>query len=107
MTFMCMMTAYKPLTATLCCFSDIKSNLNFCFFINTTLKHISQQFKNYRVKKQFFSSSIRGGELFDFIAEKESLTETDAIEFLKQILKGVSYMHSKHIGHFDLKVPCD
>ncbi|KAI4876224.1 hypothetical protein NFI96_017959 [Prochilodus magdalenae] len=46
---------------------------------------------------------IRGGELFDFIAEKESLTETEAIEFLMQILEGVSYMHSKHIGHFDLK----
>ncbi|XP_030645204.1 death-associated protein kinase 2-like [Chanos chanos] len=46
---------------------------------------------------------IRGGELFDFIAEKESLTETDAIKFLEQILHGVSYMHSKNIGHFDLK----
>ncbi|XP_063041297.1 death-associated protein kinase 2 isoform X2 [Engraulis encrasicolus] len=46
---------------------------------------------------------ISGGELFDFIAEKESLTESEAIEFLKQILQGVSYMHSKHIGHFDLK----
>lgn len=46
---------------------------------------------------------IRGGELFDFIAEKENLTETDAIDFLKQILEGVSYMHSKCIGHFDLK----
>ncbi|KAF5909167.1 death-associated protein kinase 2-like, partial [Clarias magur] len=46
---------------------------------------------------------IRGGELFDFIAEKESLTETDAIEFLKQILEGANYMHGKHIGHFDLK----
>ncbi|KAI5607700.1 death-associated protein kinase 2, partial [Silurus asotus] len=46
---------------------------------------------------------IRGGELFDFIAEKESLSESEAIEFLKQILKGVSFMHNKHIGHFDLK----
>ncbi|XP_062866718.1 death-associated protein kinase 2 [Trichomycterus rosablanca] len=46
---------------------------------------------------------IRGGELFDFIAEKESLTETDAIDFLKQILEGVRYMHDKHVGHFDLK----
>lgn len=53
------------------------------------------------------SFSIRGGELFDFIAEKESLTETDAIQFLKQILEGVNYMHSKHISHFDLKVLCD
>ncbi|KAL2080346.1 hypothetical protein ACEWY4_024139 [Coilia grayii] len=46
---------------------------------------------------------ISGGELFDFIAEKESLSESEAIQFLKQILQGVSYMHSKHIGHFDLK----
>uniref|UniRef100_A0A3P8XUY5 Protein kinase domain-containing protein n=1 Tax=Esox lucius TaxID=8010 RepID=A0A3P8XUY5_ESOLU len=46
---------------------------------------------------------ICGGELFDFIAEKESLSEDEAIEFLKQILKGVAFMHSKHIAHFDLK----
>ncbi|XP_036412305.1 death-associated protein kinase 2-like [Colossoma macropomum] len=46
---------------------------------------------------------IRGGELFDFIAEKENLMENDAIEFLKQILKGVAFMHSKQIAHFDLK----
>ncbi|KAG9278490.1 death-associated protein kinase 2 [Astyanax mexicanus] len=46
---------------------------------------------------------IRGGELFDFVAEKENLTEIEAIEFLKQILKGVAFMHSKQIAHFDLK----
>lgn len=46
---------------------------------------------------------IRGGELFDFVAEKENLMENEAIEFLKQILKGVSFMHSKQIAHFDLK----
>lgn len=52
----------------------------------------------------FFVYSIKGGELFDFIAEKENLTETEAIEFMKQILEGVHYMHQKNIGHFDLKV---
>ncbi|KAJ7991404.1 hypothetical protein DPEC_G00283490 [Dallia pectoralis] len=46
---------------------------------------------------------ISGGELFDFIAEKENLMETEAIEFMKQILLGVGFMHSKQIGHFDLK----
>ncbi|KAJ6652447.1 hypothetical protein lerEdw1_011565 [Lerista edwardsae] len=46
---------------------------------------------------------IQGGELFDFIAEKELLTEAEAIEFLQQILQGVAYMHSRHIAHFDLK----
>lgn len=46
---------------------------------------------------------INGGELFDFIAEKDILMENEAIEFMKQILAGVGYMHSKNIVHFDLK----
>ncbi|XP_051967049.1 death-associated protein kinase 1-like [Xyrauchen texanus] len=46
---------------------------------------------------------VAGGELFDFLAEKESLSEEEATSFLKQILDGVSYLHSKQIAHFDLK----
>ncbi|XP_048876346.1 death-associated protein kinase 1-like isoform X2 [Brienomyrus brachyistius] len=46
---------------------------------------------------------VAGGELFDFLAEKESLTEEEATQFLRQILDGVSYLHSKQIAHFDLK----
>uniref|UniRef100_A0A7M4ES03 Death-associated protein kinase 1 n=1 Tax=Crocodylus porosus TaxID=8502 RepID=A0A7M4ES03_CROPO len=46
---------------------------------------------------------VAGGELFDFLAEKESLTEEEATEFLKQILNGVQYLHSLQIAHFDLK----
>ncbi|XP_037329386.1 death-associated protein kinase 2 [Pungitius pungitius] len=46
---------------------------------------------------------VSGGELFDFIAAKENLLESEAIEFMKQILEGLSFMHSKNIGHFDLK----
>lgn len=38
------------------------------------------------------------------MAEKESLTEEEATEFLKQILNGVYYLHSLQIAHFDLKV---
>nr|XP_020021637.1 death-associated protein kinase 1 isoform X2 [Castor canadensis] len=49
------------------------------------------------------SSSWSCGELFDFLAEKESLTEEEATEFLKQILNGVHYLHSLQIAHFDLK----
>ena len=48
---------------------------------------------------------IGGGELFDFIAEKEMLSEEEAIEFLGQILRGVEYLHARSIAHFDLKVP--
>ncbi|NWI06305.1 DAPK2 kinase, partial [Tichodroma muraria] len=46
---------------------------------------------------------IGGGELFDFIAEKEMLSEEEAIEFLGQILCGVEYLHARLIAHFDLK----
>uniref|UniRef100_A0A3Q0R1V7 Si:dkey-240h12.4 n=1 Tax=Amphilophus citrinellus TaxID=61819 RepID=A0A3Q0R1V7_AMPCI len=46
---------------------------------------------------------VSGGELFDFIAEKENLLESEAIEFMKQILEGLKFMHSKNIAHFDLK----
>ncbi|XP_061903508.1 death-associated protein kinase 2 isoform X2 [Entelurus aequoreus] len=46
---------------------------------------------------------VSGGELFDFIAEKENLTEDEAIQFMKQILDGLGFMHNKNIAHFDLK----
>ncbi|XP_061875965.1 death-associated protein kinase 2-like [Colius striatus] len=46
---------------------------------------------------------MSGGELFDYIAEKEMLSEEEAIEFLGQILRGVEYLHARHIAHFDLK----
>ncbi|XP_064899379.1 death-associated protein kinase 2-like isoform X3 [Columba livia] len=46
---------------------------------------------------------VGGGELFDFIAEKEMLSEEEAIEFLGQILRGVQYLHSRCIAHLDLK----
>uniref|UniRef100_A0A670KF88 non-specific serine/threonine protein kinase n=1 Tax=Podarcis muralis TaxID=64176 RepID=A0A670KF88_PODMU len=46
---------------------------------------------------------VSGGELFDFLAQKESLSEEEATQFIKQILDGVSYLHDKKIAHFDLK----
>uniref|UniRef100_A0A8C4NGR6 Protein kinase domain-containing protein n=1 Tax=Eptatretus burgeri TaxID=7764 RepID=A0A8C4NGR6_EPTBU len=46
---------------------------------------------------------VSGGELFDFLAQKESLNEQEATGFLKQMLEGVVYLHSCSIVHLDLK----
>ena len=48
---------------------------------------------------------VSGGELFDFLAEKESLTEDEATQFLKQILDGVHYLHSKRIACLEYTTP--
>ena len=42
--------------------------------------------------------------MFDFISEKEALSEEEASDFIQQILLGLKHMHSKHIAHLDLKV---
>ncbi len=53
--------------------------------------------------KNLFFSRLRGGELFDFISEKERLSEEEASDFIQQILLGVKHMHTKYIAHLDLK----
>jgi serine/threonine protein kinase len=55
-------------------------------------------------KNANFIFRLRGGELFDFISEKERLSEEEASNFIKQILLGVKHMHTKSIAHLDLKV---
>lgn len=47
---------------------------------------------------------VRGGELFEHISERERLSEEEAAAFMRQILQGVTHMHSNNIAHLDLKV---
>ena len=57
------------------------------------------------LKITFIIFSIRGGELFDRVIEDEFvLTEKACVCFMRQVLEGVSFIHSKHILHLDLKV---
>lgn len=65
---------------------------------STFLKHSTHFWK------LFHHFSIPGGELFDRVIEDEFvLTEKACICFMRQILEGVSFMHSKNILHLDLK----
>ena len=46
---------------------------------------------------------MQGGELFDWIAGRETLTEEDARAVFRQIVAGVAHLHSIGIAHRDLK----
>lgn len=47
---------------------------------------------------------VTGGELLDRVTEKGNYTERDASNIIRQILEGVSYLHSQGIVHRDLKL---
>ncbi|KAL8616676.1 hypothetical protein ACOMHN_031658 [Nucella lapillus] len=46
---------------------------------------------------------VSGGELFEYISDKEALSEEEASEFMKQILEGVKHLHENSVVHLDLK----
>jgi len=46
---------------------------------------------------------VAGGELFDYLSEKEFLREDEARIFIRQILSAMDYLHDRGIAHFDLK----
>ena len=46
---------------------------------------------------------MEGGELFDRIVEKESYSETEAVETIKPIIDSIRYCHEIGIIHRDLK----
>ncbi|KAK0050947.1 death-associated protein kinase 2, partial [Biomphalaria pfeifferi] len=46
---------------------------------------------------------VTGGELFDYISEKDHLGEEEASAFIAQILHGVKHLHDNNIAHLDLK----
>lgn len=46
---------------------------------------------------------MKGGELQDYIADCERLSEAETIHIVRQILLALVYMHDKNIVHLDLK----
>ncbi|EGV64109.1 Serine/threonine-protein kinase hsl1 [Yamadazyma tenuis] len=46
---------------------------------------------------------IEGGELFDYMIKRGKLQEYEAVNYFKQIIHGISYLHQFNICHRDLK----
>mmetsp|Transcript_43700 Transcript_43700/g.49565 ORF Transcript_43700/g.49565 Transcript_43700/m.49565 type:complete len:491 (+) Transcript_43700:509-1981(+) len=46
---------------------------------------------------------MEGGELFDYVVQKGTLTEEEASSIVRKVTSAVVYMHSKNIIHRDLK----
>lgn len=46
---------------------------------------------------------MKGGELFDFIADQGHLSEQRASQVMRDIIKGVDYLHDNGIVHCDIK----
>ncbi len=47
---------------------------------------------------------VTGGELFDYAAQRERLSESETRVFMRQILAAVDYMHRSGVCHRDLKL---
>jgi hypothetical protein len=47
---------------------------------------------------------MTGGELFDYVVQKGTLTEEEASRIVRMVTSALVYMHSKNVIHRDLKV---
>eukprot|EP00957_Ditylum_brightwellii_P170830 13002260-Ditylum_brightwellii.AAC.1 len=46
---------------------------------------------------------MEGGELFDYVVKKGTLTEEEASRIVRKVTSALVYMHAKNIIHRDLK----
>ncbi|KAM4708218.1 maternal embryonic leucine zipper kinase [Discoglossus pictus] len=72
---------------------------------NFSHQHVCRLYHVIETQKKIFMilEYCPGGELFDYIIEKDRLTEDEARIFFRQIVSAVTYIHSQGYAHRDLK----
>ena len=67
--------------------------------------NIMQIYEVFQDQSSFYivSEYCKGGELFDILSQKGSLSEKDTAHIMKQVLSAISYSHKNNIVHRDLK----
>ena len=68
-------------------------------------EHIIKVYQIYENENHYLiiMEYCEGGELFNYIVEKQRLSENESSFFYYQIIQGVEYIHSQGIAHRDLK----
>lgn len=67
--------------------------------------NIIQLFNVYITEEKIFivMEQMEGGELFDYVVQKGTLTEQEAASIVRKVTSALVYMHSRNIVHRDLK----
>jgi serine/threonine protein kinase len=67
--------------------------------------NIIQLFDVYVTEEKIFivMELMEGGELFDYVVQKGTLTEEEAARIVHKVTSALVYMHTKNIVHRDLK----
>jgi serine/threonine protein kinase len=67
--------------------------------------NIIQLYDVYITEEKIFivMELMEGGELFDYVVQKGTLTEDEAATIVRSVTSALVYMHSKNIVHRDLK----
>lgn len=85
---------YTTLALMSCSFWNCKYNIN---------RHCAHNRERSDVNVFFYISRAAGGELQRVFDNEDLLPERDARRYMRQILEGLSHLHSHNVAHLDLK----
>ncbi|XP_028850554.1 NUAK family SNF1-like kinase 2 isoform X2 [Denticeps clupeoides] len=74
-----------------------------CSLTHPNIIRIHEVFEN-REKIVMVMEFASGGELYDYVQQREELSETEARHFFRQIVSAVHYCHRNGVVHRDLKL---